>query len=133
MEGPIVLFDGECRFCNGTVGFIVDRDPKGVFRFLPLQSPMAADLLERSGLPTRDFDTVVLVEGERAYVRSTAILRIARRLRWPWPIVSALLVIPRFLRDAAYRFVAKRRFRWFGREDRCVVPSEPLRQRFLDV
>ena len=129
---PVVLFDGVCRFCDGAVNFIIDRDRRQAFRFAALQSTAGQDLLRKAGLPTDRVDTLVLFEGERASVRSTAALRIARRLRWPWPLLSVLLWIPRPIRDWGYDFIAKRRYRWFGQLDACRLPTPALRQRFLE-
>ncbi len=127
----IVLFDGECAFCNGAVRFICRRDPEGYFRFASLQSNVGADLLAQHGFHGSP-DTVVLIDGCRAYSGSDAPLRIARRLPWPWPLVSALCVIPRFLRDPVYFAVARRRYRWFGRSRTCVLASPELRGRCLE-
>jgi predicted DCC family thiol-disulfide oxidoreductase YuxK len=133
---PVVLFDGVCNLCTGSVLFIIRRDPRGVFRFAALQSPAAAALLKdapvRSGpLP----DSIVLVEGDgaaRVSTQSTAALRIARRLRFPWPVLYALIVIPRPIRDWVYDFIAARRYRWFGKRDSCMMPTPELRARFLE-
>jgi predicted DCC family thiol-disulfide oxidoreductase YuxK len=128
-QHPVVLFDGVCNLCNGSVVFIIRRDPRGVFRFAPLQSPAAAALLgERVGaLP----DSLVLIENGRVYTQSTAVLRVARRLRQPWPLVSALIVLPAPLRDWLYAWIARNRYRWFGRREVCMVPTPELQARFL--
>ncbi len=131
MNEPIVLFDGVCRFCNGSVNFLIDRDVRKRLRFAPLQSEVAQRLLRRFGLPTDEFDTMILVENGRAYARSTAALRIARRLGGWWPLLTILLAIPPFLRDAAYRVLAGNRYRWFGRSETCRVPTPEIRDRFL--
>ncbi len=126
--GPVVLFDGVCNLCNAAVVFIIKRDPSGRFRFAPLQSDAAAALLRDAGdLP----DSIVVAEAGRVLTRSGAVLRIARGLRWPWPLAAALVVIPRPLRDWVYARVARRRYRWFGRRDTCMVPTPELRGRFL--
>lgn len=127
----VVLFDGVCNLCNGAVNFIIDRDPDGYFRFGALQSVEAAILLESSSLSTAYQDSLVLVENGRWYVRSTAALRIARRLGGAWPLLYGLIFIPRPVRDLAYNFVARRRYRWFGRRESCRVPTPQLKQRFL--
>src|SRR4051794_22953640 len=101
-EGPIVLFDGVCKFCNASVNFILDHDPAGRVRFAALQSPTGQALLRRFSLKTDDFDTLVLVEGERASTRSTAALRVASYLGAPWRFGAALLLMPSFLRDPLY-------------------------------
>jgi predicted DCC family thiol-disulfide oxidoreductase YuxK len=129
----LVLFDGVCNFCNGAVNFIIDRDPGGRFRFAPLQSETAAALLKHNGveIPAGGADTMILIEGGRIYDRSTAALRIARGLRMPWPLVYALIVVPRPIRDAFYRYFARNRYRWFGKSESCRMPTPELRARFL--
>jgi predicted DCC family thiol-disulfide oxidoreductase YuxK len=129
----VVLFDGVCHFCDAAVRFIIARDPTGRFRFASLQSPLAERLLEGRGCASDARDSIVLIEGEACFERSTAALRIARRLRWPWPILAVGLLVPRPMRDAAYDFVANRRYRWFGRREHCRIPGPEERARFLDL
>ncbi len=132
---PIVLYDGECGLCDRFVQFTLARDPKGVFRFAALQSSIGRELLEEHGFVSEEGgvpSTVVVVEGERAWTRSGAALRVAKRLRMPWPLAYGFVVVPPFLRDAVYRFVAARRYRWFGKADACRLPSPSTRDRFLD-
>lgn len=132
--GPIpslILFDGECNLCHGTVRFVVARDRAARFRFAPLASAVGRTALHRAGLPAGWTDGVVLIEGERAFVKSDATLRIARGLDGAWPLAGALLLVPRFLRDGVYDFVASRRYAWFGRRDACTVPSPELQARLL--
>jgi predicted DCC family thiol-disulfide oxidoreductase YuxK len=128
---PVILSDGVCNLCNASVLFVIDRDPRGQFTFAPLQSEYAASLLRRHGYRGDALTTVLLIEDERIYDRSTAALRIARRLSGPWPLLSVFRIVPRPLRDLAYDWLARRRYRWFGRTDACRVPSPELRNRFL--
>lgn len=129
---PIVLFDGVCNLCNGSVQFIIKRDPKKQFRFASLQSPAGQALLDRFGLEAAKLDSVVLVEGDRCHVKSSAALQIAGRLGGGWPLLAGLRVIPRFLRDAVYDMIARRRYRWFGKAEACLIPSPALKERFLE-
>ncbi len=126
-----VLFDGECNLCNGTVQFIIRRDRRNRFRFAALQSEAGKTMLQSHRLPPEALDTVVLISGGRAYTRSDAALGIARRLDGLWPLCYAAVVIPRFLRDRAYDFIARNRYRWFGKREECMVPTPELRSRFL--
>lgn len=126
-----MLFDGLCNLCSGAVDFIIDRDPRAELRFAALQSDAARPLLARCGLPAEHPGSIVLVEDGRCYRRSTAALRIARRLTFPWPLLYALLLVPRPLRDAVYDWVARNRYGWFGKRDRCRTPTPDLRSRFL--
>jgi predicted DCC family thiol-disulfide oxidoreductase YuxK len=127
----VILFDGVCNLCNGFVQFVVARDPHARFRFAALQSEAAAALLRDAGVAAALPDSIVLVEDGGVYVRSTAALRIARHLRFPWPLASGLLVVPRFIRDAVYDYIAAHRYRWFGRRDACMVPTPDLQRRFM--
>lgn len=128
----IILIDGVCHLCHGLTRFIVRRDSAGYFHFASLQSEVGQSLLERGGLQGDDAgETMVLVEGGSYYTRSQAALRIARKLRFPWPLAYALIVVPRPIRDRAYRLVAKNRYRWFGRSETCMVPTPDVRRRFL--
>jgi predicted DCC family thiol-disulfide oxidoreductase YuxK len=129
---PIVLFDGVCKFCNSSVNFLIDHDCKGRLRFAALQSPTGQALLERFGLRKTRFDTLVLVEGKRCYLRSTAALRIATYLDGWWWLAAMGLFVPSFLRDYAYDIFARNRYRWFGTLDACRMPTPEMRQRFLD-
>lgn len=130
---PIVLFDGVCNLCNGTVQFIIDRDPSGAFRFAALQSDAGKTALAARGraAPEGEPDSVLLLDGDRVYERSDAALRIARRLSGAWRLFFVFIVVPRFLRDLVYRFIAKHRYRWFGKTEECRVPTPELRARFL--
>lgn len=131
-SASIVLFDGVCNLCNGFVQFIISHDPAGRFRFVALQSEAGQALLSRYGQAAAATpETVMLLEQGQLYTHSTAALRIARGLNWPWRGFAALLVLPRFLRDAAYRFVARNRYRWFGRQESCWLPTPELKARFL--
>ncbi len=126
-----MLFDGVCNLCNASVDFIVKRDGRAAFRFASLQSEAGEALLRRFQLPTDEHRSLVLVEGDRHYTRSSAALRIARRLGGLWPVFYAFIVVPRFLRDAVYDLVARNRYHWFGKRDTCRVPTPELKSRFL--
>jgi predicted DCC family thiol-disulfide oxidoreductase YuxK len=131
----IVLFDGVCNLCDATVQFLLDRDPDGRFVFASLQSDEGKRVLASVGrAPTpqrKDPETVVLVLGNQAYDKSTAALRIAARLGWPWKALAVLLVVPALVRDVVYDFVARNRYRWFGRHPSCRVPTPEAKTHFL--
>jgi predicted DCC family thiol-disulfide oxidoreductase YuxK len=131
-DGPILLFDGVCNLCNGAVQFIIRRDPCGRFRFAALQSDAAKALLQSAGAGAGGLpDSMVLIEDGRLYTRSSAALRVARHLRFPWPLVRVFWIVPRPLRNWMYDFVARHRYRWFGRRDQCMLPTPELQARFL--
>lgn len=128
----VVLFDGVCHFCQGSVRFILDRDRHQRFDFASLQSDVAQSLLHQHGIRA-DLSTIVLVEADRVYLRSDAALRIARHLSFPWNLAYVFWIVPRPWRDAAYNYVAQHRYQWFGKSDACEVPSAAMRARFLDA
>ncbi len=132
MAGPVILFDGVCNLCNGFVQFVIARDPQARFRFASLQSNAAASLLngriQNGPIP----DSVLLVEDGRIYTQSTAALRVARGLGFPWNLSYGFLIVPKPLRDAVYDWVASNRYEWFGKRAVCMVPTPDLRARFLD-
>lgn len=130
-EGPIVLYDGVCGLCDRSVQLILRNDRRGRFRFAALQSEAGRALLEKFGLPPEALDSVVLVEGDQAWRRSRAALRIARRMDAPWPLLWPLMIVPRPLADWAYDLVAKNRYRIFGKRDACMIPPPEVRARFL--
>ncbi len=127
----IVLFDGVCNLCNGSVQFLLRRDRRRRFRFAALQSAAGRALLEQYGLSTQTLETIVVLEGGQARVRSDAALHLARRLPWPWPALAVFRILPRPLRDALYSFVARHRYRWFGRTESCMLPTPDVADRFL--
>lgn len=127
----ILLFDGVCNLCHGTVRFVIRHDPEARFRFTSLQSSFGKRLAERHGVVGDLLQSMLLLEDHRLHSKSTAALRIARRLRWPWPLAYGLIVIPRPLRDRVYDFVGGRRYRWFGKRDYCVISQPGQEHRFL--
>lgn len=128
---PIVLFDGVCNLCSGSVQFLLKRDPEGRFRFAPLQSDAGRSLLAEHGLAVDSLSSVVLIEGGRVWQESAAALRIARHLRGPWKLLRIFVIVPRPLRDLVYRWIARNRYRWFGKAETCWLPTPELEERFL--
>lgn len=128
----VVLFDGVCSFCNKAVRFIIRRDRNAYFRFASLQSDAGIALLADHGQAPR-LDSIVLVENGRVFTESTAALRIARRLDGWWKAAVVLLAIPKPVRDFVYRSFARRRYRWFGRQESCMLPTPEQKARFLDI
>lgn len=131
-ETALLLFDGVCNLCNGFVNFLIDHDPDGRVRVGALQSEAARPYLDAFGLDPSYLDSVVLIERGRVYTKSTAALRVARRLEAPWPLAYyAFIAIPRPVRDAVYDWVAGNRYDWFGKRDACRMPTPELRARFI--
>jgi predicted DCC family thiol-disulfide oxidoreductase YuxK len=127
----VILFDGTCAFCERSVRFIASRDPAGYFRFGASQTPAAAALLATHGVTRESTRSLILIEEGRLYLRSTAVLRIARRLPFPWRLASAVLVVPVALRDPVYRVVAALRHRLAGPSNACEIPPQEIRDRLI--
>jgi len=127
----VILFDGVCNLCNGFVQFVIARDRNGRFKFASLQSDAAGRLLRGRLVVGATPESVVLVERARLHTRSSAALRIARGLGFPWALAYVFVIVPRPIRDWAYDVLARNRYRWFGRRDVCMVPTPDLRARFL--
>ena len=128
----IILFDGVCNLCTSSVQFIIRHDKREVFKFASIQSPLGKQLLRLSHLDPENVDSFALVTPSGTLTKSEAALEIARLFGGIWHVCRALRLLPKRLRDSAYLFIAARRFSWFGRRDRCFVPSDELRKRFLD-
>jgi predicted DCC family thiol-disulfide oxidoreductase YuxK len=131
MSSPIILFDGVCNFCNGVVNFIIRQDRKKVFRFAALQSEAGQQLLKEYNLPTQNFDSFVLIDEGRVYKSSSAGLKLYGRLPWYWKWTQLFWIVPRFMRDAVYGFIARNRYKWFGKKETCMIPTPEVRSRFL--
>jgi predicted DCC family thiol-disulfide oxidoreductase YuxK len=130
MDHPVILFDGVCEFCNGTVNFLIRQDKGSLFRFAPIQSEAGQALIKKYNLPSEP-ESFVYIEKNRAYLRTTAILMLARKLKWYWSWTQLFWIIPRFVRDAAYKIIAANRYRWFGKKEECMIPTQDVRNRFL--
>ncbi len=129
---PIILFDGVCNLCNGSVNFIIDRDPRQIFRFASLQSPIGQELVTQFGFSPTELSSLILIDGQSAYRRSSAAIRIAARLTFPWNCFWVGLIVPRPIRDFVYDMIAKNRYRWFGKTETCRLPAPDRLHRFLD-
>ena len=126
-----MLFDGVCNFCNSSVNFVIEHDKAGYFKFAPLQSEIGEDLIAKHGIDKAETDSVIVVEDDKAYTHSSAALRIAKRLDGIWSWARAFVVVPKPIRDLAYRLFAKHRYRLFGKQDACMMPTPEVRARFL--
>jgi predicted DCC family thiol-disulfide oxidoreductase YuxK len=127
----IILFDGVCNFCDSSVQFVLKRDKKGYFNFASLQSEIGQELLEKYKIPKDKFESLVLIENDKAYLFSTGALRIARKLNGAWPIFYGFIIIPSFIRNFFYKLIANNRYRLFGKKEECMIPSPEWRSRFL--
>jgi predicted DCC family thiol-disulfide oxidoreductase YuxK len=139
---PTILFDGVCNLCHASVQFVIKRDSKQRFRFGSLQSDAGKRLLQEHGLhdiglqshdaQENHLSSVILLQQQNAFTKSSAALTIAKYLDWPWPLLYAFMLVPKLLRDAVYDFIGNRRYRWFGKQDQCWIPPQPVQHRFID-
>ncbi len=126
---PIILFDGVCNLCNGAVQFIIERDKKQQFRFASLQSDFGQQYQQQVGAAV---DSILLVKNDKIYQKSSAALRIARHLDGLWPLLFLFIIVPPFIRNSIYDWIARNRYRWFGKQDSCWLPTPDLKALFLD-
>lgn len=129
----VVFFDGVCNLCNSSVNFLIDRDPQARFQFASLQSYLAGEILPSHEIDPTKVDSIAFLVNGRVYQRSRAVLEIARRMRRLWPLMYVFVIVPGFIRDMVYNWIARNRYRWFGRTDSCRMPTPELRARFLDT
>ena len=129
---PVILFDGVCNLCNGLVQLIIKHDQKAVFSFAALQSSFGQSVLLENNMPIKELDTLLLVEQGNIYTKSTAALKICRRLRGWWRMLYILVMIPRPVRDILYDVIARNRYKWFGQKDECMLPTPDLKSRFIE-
>ena len=127
----IILFDGVCNFCNGSVNFVIAHDAQNYFKFAPLQSDVAQTLLEKYNIDKAETDSVILIEDETAFTHSTAALRIARKLDGAWSWFYVFVIIPKFVRDFCYKLFAKYRYKLFGKKDVCMMPTAEIKEKFI--
>lgn len=128
----MLLFESTCAMCSRLVSWLIEHESDHDLRFAGLRSDAGLLALRRSGVSDIDFETMYLLEDGRIYLRSDAVARAARHLRWPWRAVAAIVMLPRPARDGMYRFVARNRYRWVGTQTECAIPVPSVRERFLD-
>ena len=130
-QKPVLLFDGICNLCNASVQWALLRDPKGIFRYAALQSDTGQELLKEHGLDVQNFDTVVLIDQNKVFLRSDVPLEIVRRLGGLWSALYIFKIVPSIIRNFIYNWVAKNRYRWWGRREQCMMPRPEWKERFL--
>ena len=131
-DNPVILFDGVCNFCNSAVNFTLKRNTKADIRFAPMQCEAGQKLLQQYNLPVDDMESFVFIENRVAYKQSTAGLKVCRHLRGLWPLCYGLIIVPKFIRDGIYNRIAKNRYKWFGVQQACMIPTPEVRARFLN-
>jgi predicted DCC family thiol-disulfide oxidoreductase YuxK len=130
-NNAIILFDGVCNFCNSSINFVIKHDKKNYFRFAPLQSETGRELLKKYNINSLETDSIVLIENKKAYIQSAAALRITRKLNGGYFLLYGLMIIPSFIRNAVYNYVARNRYKWFGKKDSCMIPTLEMKAKFI--
>ncbi len=130
-DHKIILFDGVCNLCNGSVNFFITRDKRDLFRFAALQSDIGIELQKRLNIDHENIESFILIEGNRYYKKSTAALRVASMLGFPYSLLYPLLLIPASIRNMVYEIVAKYRYKWFGKKEYCRIPAPEEKEKFL--
>ena len=131
-DSPVVLFDGVCNLCNSSVLFIIKRDTRAKLKFASLQSEYGAEQLKRFALPVSVLNSVLLVKEGHLFRKSNAALEIARMLDGMWPSMYAFKIVPSFIRDLVYDWIANNRYRWFGKKEECMIPTPEMKARFVN-
>ena len=131
-DKAVILFDGVCNFCNAIVNFIIRQDKKNIFLFCALQSDSGKKFLEQYKINWKLSDSFVVIENGRAYQKSSAALRLYNKLPWYWKWTQIFWIVPKFIRDGVYNFIAKNRYRWFGKKEKCMIPAPGVREKFLE-
>jgi len=133
IKNPVILFDGVCNLCNGAVQFIIKHDPKHRFRFASLQSEFGKKIIKEFKIPPGEaMNSFILLENEKIYTRSTGALRVTKKLNGLWPLLYGFIIVPPFLRNAVYNFIARNRYRWFGKKEACWIPTPELKALFIE-
>jgi len=129
----LILFDGVCNLCNSSVLYVIKRDTKNKFLFAPLQSEMGNEIIEEFKIDTKKTDSILLFDptNHKIYHKSSAALRIANQLNYPTKLLSIFFIIPAILRNLVYNYIAKNRYKWFGRKDACMIPTPDLQAKFM--
>ncbi len=130
-EHPLILFDGICNFCNSAVNFVIKKDKGAVIHFAPLQSPKGRLYLKQYNYPVNNLNSFVFIEDNKVYTKSTAALKVCRHLKGGWPLCYGFIIVPKFIRDGIYSWVAKNRYKWFGVRQECMMPTPEVRSRFV--
>ncbi|MEP7237953.1 MAG: thiol-disulfide oxidoreductase DCC family protein [Ferruginibacter sp.] len=128
---PVILFDGVCNFCNSAVNFTIKRNKKANIVFAPMQSAAGEKLLQQYNLEENDMKSFIFIENDTVYKQSTGALKVCRHLRGLWPLCYGFIIVPKFIRDGIYNWIAKNRYKWFGVRQECMIPTPQVKARFL--
>lgn len=128
----IILFDGVCNLCNSSVQFVIKKDTEAKFKYASLQSASGQALLKKFNLPLEQFDSFIYINSDQVYQRSAGALNVLKDLGGFWKLLYGFIIIPPFIRDFVYNFIAKNRYKFFGKRESCMIPTPELKKRFLD-
>lgn len=129
----LILFDGVCNLCNSSVLYVIKRDKKNSFFFAPLQSNVGKQIIKAFNIDTSKVDSIILYNPDKGiHYKSTAALKIASQLGFPINLIAVFLIVPNFIRNWVYGYIAKNRYKWYGKKDACMIPTTELKRRFLD-
>ncbi|MCP4457565.1 MAG: DUF393 domain-containing protein [Cytophagales bacterium] len=128
----IIFFDGVCNLCNSSINFVIDRDPKLFFKFAPLQSAIAKKMLSPVQVDPSALDGIVYYRDGAIYQKSRAVLEIVKEMKGAWPILYVFVIVPGFVRDLFYNLIARNRYKWFGKQETCRIPTPELKSRFIE-
>lgn len=131
IEHKVILFDGVCNLCNSSVNLVIKKDKKDVFKFAPLQSDFGEKSLKKYKIDPKDTDSIILIDGGKFYIKSSAALHIAKHLSGLYPLLYGFMIVPKFIRNWVYDYVAKNRYRWYGKKESCMIPTSELKAKFL--
>ncbi|MGY8932839.1 MAG: thiol-disulfide oxidoreductase DCC family protein [Flavobacteriales bacterium] len=126
----VILFDGVCNLCNSFVNFVIRNDKKEVFKFAPIQSDFGEIALKKHRINSKDTDSIILVDDDNYYIKSSAALYIAKNLSGAYPLLFCFMLVPKFMRNWVYDFVAKNRYKWYGKKESCMIPTPELIDKF---
>jgi predicted DCC family thiol-disulfide oxidoreductase YuxK len=131
-DKKIILFDGVCNLCHSSVQYVIKHDKKDVFRFVPLQSELGIKIINYLGIDTKNTDSIILYEpGKAYYYKSEAALTIVKDFGGIYTWSSILSIIPKFISNAVYDYVAQNRYKWYGKQESCMIPTPELKAKFL--
>ena len=128
----IILFDGVCNLCNSSVNFIIKHDKKEQFLFASLQSDAAKEILLQFPIKKFNLNSIILIENGNVYKKSMAVLKISKQLNSGYKLLYAFIITPKFIRDWIYNYIAKNRYKWFGKKENCMIPTPEVSNRFLE-
>ena len=131
-NSKVILFDGVCNLCNDSVKFIIKNDKRNIFKFAALQGKYGIKIQNNYNINTTKINSIILVDGENTFTKSSAALRIAKDLRAPFFMFYVFIIIPVFIRNFIYDIIAKNRYKWFGKMDNCMIPTKELKSKFFD-